>query len=153
MQLFTQTGDLGPSWFHIALRTLVLLSNSDSLLKSHRIADTLGADPTFVRKILKRLAKEDIVTVQGGRYGGYSMNRKPEDIKVGDVYRLLTKGGSSNIFSVKQTGTEAFISMIVSKAENKFKSILDEYTISDIEEYISPAISSACAQSLKVKNK
>ncbi len=143
MQLFTQIGDLGPSWFHIALRTLVLLSHSEILLKSHMIANTLGTDPTFVRKILKRFVKEDIVIAQGGRYGGYSLNKKPEDITVGDVYRLLTKGSPTNIFSVKQTGTEAFISLIISKAENKFKSILDEYTVSDIEKYISPSISSS----------
>ena len=149
MQLFTQTGDLGPSWFHIALRTLVLLSHSESLLKSHTIADILGADPTFVRKILKRLEKEGIVKAQGGRYGGYSMNKNPKDISVGDVYRMLTKDNTINIFTVKQTGTEAFISMIISKAENKFKSILDEYTISDIEKYISPSISSSYMLSIK----
>ncbi|MBN2041441.1 MAG: Rrf2 family transcriptional regulator [Spirochaetes bacterium] len=143
MQLFTQIGDLGPSWFHIALRTLVLLSHSESLLKSKIIADILGTDPTFVRKILKRLEKDEIVKAHGGRYGGYSISKKPEDITVGDVYRSLTKGGSVNIFSVKQTGTEAFISMIITKAENKFKSILDEYTISDIKKYISPAIPSS----------
>jgi Rrf2 family protein len=143
MQLFTQIGDLGPSWFHIALRTLVLLSHSETMLKSHVIANILGADPTFIRKILKRFAKEDIVLAQGGRYGGYTLNKKPEDITVGDVYRLLTRGSATNIFSVKQTGTEAFISTIVTKAENKFKSILDEYTIYDIKKYISPSISAS----------
>lgn len=152
MQLFTQIGDLGPSWFHIALRTLVLLSHSDSLLKSHVIANTIGADPTFVRKILKRFAKEGVVFVQGGRYGGYSLNKKPEDITVGDVYRLLTRENTVNIFSVKQTGTEAFISMIITKAENKFKSILDEYTIADIKKYISPSISHSNLHSNSNKN-
>ena len=147
MQLFTQTGDLGPSWFHIALRTLVLLSHSETMLKSHIISDILGADPTFIRKTLKRFVKEGVVIARAGRYGGYSLNKKPEDISVGDVYRLLTKGSPTNIFSVKQTGTEAYISMIISKAENKFKSILDDYTISDIEKYISPSISSSYLRS------
>jgi Rrf2 family protein len=149
MQLFTQIGDLGPSWFHIALRTLVLLSQSETMLKSHIIANTLGADPTFVRKILKRLAKEGIVIAHGGRYGGYTLNKKPEDITVGDVYRLLTRGSSVNIFSVKQTGTEAFISMIITKAENQFKSILDEYTISEIKKHISPSVSASYVHSHK----
>lgn len=149
MQLFIQIGDLGPSWFHISLRTLVLLSHSETLLQSNMIAETLGTDATFIRKILKKLSNEGIVSTQGGRYGGYSLNKNPEDIKVGDVYRLLTKGNSSNLFEMKQTGTEPYISMIVSKAENQFKQILDEYTISDIKKYISPSISSSCANSNK----
>ncbi|MGM0890568.1 MAG: hypothetical protein ACQEW5_27450 [Bacillota bacterium] len=52
MQLIIQAGDLGPKRFHVTLRTLVLLASSESMLKSHYIAERLGEDPTFVRKIL-----------------------------------------------------------------------------------------------------
>lgn len=56
MQLIIQAGGLGPKWFHVTLRTLILLASSESMLKSHYIAERLGEDPTFVRKILSKLA-------------------------------------------------------------------------------------------------
>ncbi|MBD5800209.1 hypothetical protein BHU24_18460 [Bacillus pseudomycoides] len=69
MQLIIQAGDLGPKWFHVALRTLVLLTSSESMLKSHYIAERLGEDPTFVRKILSKLAYADYVKSHGGDIG------------------------------------------------------------------------------------
>jgi|WetSurMetagenome_2_1015567.scaffolds.fasta_scaffold382987_2 Rrf2 family protein len=140
MQLFTQISDLGPNWFHVALRTLVLLAGSKDLMKSHVIADILGADPTFVRKILKRLARDGIVLAQGGRSGGYSLAKNSNTITVGDVYRSLSGGNTTNPLSVKPTGTESFIAMIVSRAETQFKAQLDTHTIRDIQQHIYPAL-------------
>lgn len=140
MQLFTQISDLGPNWFHVSLRTLVLLAGSNDLMKSHVIADVLGADPTFVRKILKRLAKSGIILVRGGRSGGYSLAKSSDSITVGDVYRALSNGTITNPLSVKPTGTESFIAMIVSRAEKRFKAELDTHTIRDIEQHLYPSL-------------
>jgi Rrf2 family protein len=140
VQLFAQTGDLGPNWFHVSLRTLVLLAGSNDLMKSHVIAGILGADPSFVRKILKRLAKNGIVLAQGGRSGGYSLARSSDDITVGDVYRALSGGTITSPLSVKPTGTEPFIAMIVSKAEKQFKTQLDAHTIRDIQQHAYSAL-------------
>jgi len=140
MQLFAQIGDLGPNWFHVSLRTLVLLAGSNDLMKSHVIAEILGADPTFVRKILKRLSKSGIVLAQGGRRGGYSLAKESDSITVGDVYRALSGETITNPLSVKPTGTESFIAMIVSKAEKRFKAQLDTHTIRDIQKHAYPAL-------------
>lgn len=140
VQLFAKIGDLGPNWFHVSLRTLVLLAGASDLMKSHVIAEILGADPTFVRKILKRLAKNGIVLAQGGRSGGYSLAKSDDSITVGDVYRALSGGTVTNPLSVKPTGTESFIAMIVSKAEKQFKAQLDTHTIRDIQRHAYPAL-------------
>ncbi|MDF2513978.1 MAG: Rrf2 family transcriptional regulator [Herbinix sp.] len=55
MQLFIQSGDLGPKWFHVAIRAMVLMADSEVLLKSNHIAELLGEDPTTIRKILSML--------------------------------------------------------------------------------------------------
>jgi DNA-binding IscR family transcriptional regulator len=57
MQLVVLAGDLGPKWFHVALRSLVLIAKSGDQLTSNQIAEKLDAESTFVRKILVRLAK------------------------------------------------------------------------------------------------
>jgi Rrf2 family protein len=140
VQLLSQIGDLGPNWFHVSLRALVLLAGSDQLMKSHVIADILGADPTFVRKILKRLAKSGIVSAHGGRSGGYSLAKNSDSITVGDVYNALGVSPVTSLSSVKPTGTESFIAMIVSKAEKQFNVQLRSYTIRDIQQHAYPTL-------------
>ena len=132
LQLILQSGDLGPKWFHVALRAMVLLARSENLLKSHYIAEIIGADPTFVRKILIQLSRTDLVVSHGGRYGGYALKQEPSKITVGDVYRVLGTTPPTPHWTVPSTGSELFISLIISKAEEEFQSILDRYTIEDL---------------------
>ena len=132
MQLLSQSGDLGPKWFHVALRTIVLISESDKLFKSHYIAEILEEDSTFIRKILMKLAKADIIETHSGRYGGYSLQKKPAEITVKDVYNAFDPDSPTPYWSVPSTGTELFISLIISKAEAEFQNILNNYTIEDI---------------------
>jgi Rrf2 family protein len=132
MQLLIQSGELGPTWFHVALRALVLLSKTDTLLKSQHIANELGAEPSYVRKILATLSKVEIVSAYGGREGGYTLAKAPREITVGEVYRALGTSPSTPYWSVPSTGTEKFISLLISKAELQFQSTLDAYTIEEI---------------------
>lgn len=132
MQFLIHSGDLGPSWFHVSLRALVLLSKSDSLLKSHVIAEALGTDTTYIRKILASLSKAQLVTTVSGRYGGYTLSKKASEITVGDVYRAPGTGPITPYWSVPKTGTEKMISMVLSKAEEQFQSVLNSFTIEDI---------------------
>jgi Rrf2 family protein len=132
MQLMIQAGDLGPKWFHVALRTLVLLASSDSMLKSHYIAEQLGEDPTFVRKIISKLVKSDYVKSHGGRYGGYRINISPKEITVKDVYHALGDTQANPFYTVPSTGVEFFISRIIDKAEKCFQVELSKFTIQDI---------------------
>lgn len=132
MQLLIQSGDLGPSWFHVSLRTLVLLSKSDTRLKSHVISQELGVEPTYIRKILASLSKAELVAAYGGRYGGYVLSKKASEITVGDVYRAPGKGQITPYWSVSNTGIEKMLSLILSKAEEQFQSVLNDYSIQDI---------------------
>lgn len=134
MQLFIQSGDLGPKWFHIALRAMALMANSDAILKSNHISELLGEEPTNVRKILSKLSKADLVQAYGGRYGGYGLKRKPNEITVKNVYNAF-EASPTPYTAVPSTGTELMISLIISKAEDQFQSSLNDYTISDIIKY------------------
>ncbi|OLS40745.1 Rrf2 family transcriptional regulator [Bacillus sp. MRMR6] len=135
MQLIIQAGDLGPKWFHVALRTLVLLASSESVIKSHHLAKLLGEDPTFVRKILSKLAKADYVKSHGGRYGGYMINISPEDITVKDVYQALGESSTTPFYTVPSTGVEFFISQIIDQAEKCFQEELNNFSIQDLVDF------------------
>ena len=135
MQLIIQAGDLGPKWFHVALRTLTLLASSENMLKSHQIARQLGEDPTFIRKILSKLAKADYVKSYGGRYGGYIINISPGEITVKAVYVALGDVSIIPFYTVPSTGVEFFISQIIDKAERKFQEELNGVTIQDLVDH------------------
>ncbi len=102
------------------------------MVKSNHIAEVIGEDPTFVLKILAKLAKEDLVKAFGGRYGGYMLEKDPRSITVLQVYQALGSSEKTPHWTVQSTGSELFISLIISKAEEKFQSTLANYTIEDI---------------------
>ncbi|MDR1603920.1 MAG: Rrf2 family transcriptional regulator [Gracilibacteraceae bacterium] len=132
MQLVSLVGDLGPKWFHVALRALTLLAQSETMLSSSHISDKLNTECTYLRKILVRLAKNGILTTHAGRYGGYELRKSAAEIFVGDVYRSLADSVTTPYYSVAATGAEQFISLIVSKAEKEFQATLDQFTIADL---------------------
>jgi Rrf2 family protein len=132
MQLLIQSGDLGPKWFHVALRSLAIIATEDKFMKSNEIASRLEEDATYIRKILVGLAKHDIIRTHGGRYGGYSMSKLPESITVKDVYKALSNEQINPYWSVPSTGTEQYISLIIAKAEEVFQKYLNEFTLADI---------------------
>ena len=131
MQIFIQSGDLGPKWFHVAIRAMILMAESDTLLKSNHIAELLGDDPTSIRKILSKLVKADLVKAHGGRYGGYSLEKDPSEITVKHIYNAF-ETLPTPYYSVPSTGSELYISLIISKAEEQFQTALHSYTIRDI---------------------
>ncbi|MFL0582835.1 Rrf2 family transcriptional regulator [Solibacillus silvestris] len=135
MQLLLKSGDLGPKWFHIALRSLVLLANNDHLLKSNEIAEVLSEDPSFVRKILSELAKSGYVDTFSGRYGGYKIACDPKKVTVKDIYLTVGKESIIPPQSTTSTGTETFISLIILKAETEFQNMLGQYTLEQIIQF------------------
>jgi Rrf2 family protein len=130
--MVVQSGDLGPRWFHVAIRAVVLMAGTESKLKSNYIAELLGEDPTAVRKILSKLAKAELVMPHGGRYGGYSLKKTPEEITIKDIYHAFENTPPLPYWEVPSTGSELYISMIIAKAEEEFQSVLKGYTIKDI---------------------
>lgn len=132
MQLVALAGDLGPKWFHIALRALVLIAKSNDILASTQIAERLGTESTFLRKILVRLAKSHLVISFPGRYGGYSLGKPASEITVLDVYQALVTTAPTPYYSVPSTGSEYYISLIITKGEKAFQSVLQDFTLEEL---------------------
>ena len=135
MQLLLKAGDLGPKWFHIALRSLALLANQPRLLKSSEIAAILKEDSTFVRKILAELAQAEYIETFSGRYGGYRLSCDPKAVTVKDIYKVLGKEVTTPQHSTGTTGTETFIALMILKAEEQFQATLDQYTLEQIVQF------------------
>ncbi len=72
-----------------ALRALIMMSAQDKKLQARLIAEQADVPPKFLETILAELKQHGLVDSKRGIFGGYFLARRPEDIMVGDVVRLL----------------------------------------------------------------
>ncbi len=125
-------GDLGPKWFHVALRAMVIIAQSSDMVTSSQLSEKLGCETTYLKKIMARLAKNDLIISYPGRYGGYILGRLASEITVLDVYQALVTTEPTPYYSVPPTGSEYYISLIVLKGEKAFQNVLKDFTIEEL---------------------
>lgn len=66
-----------------------MASHPDRLFSTSDLATSLGLGQATVSKVLKSLARHDLVAGVRGLHGGYSLARPPQEITVADVVDAL----------------------------------------------------------------
>ncbi len=74
-----------------ALEALIHLAEAydRGLVKIHAIAEAESIPEKFLESILVTLKNARVVTSRRGRDGGYRLRRPPQEIKVGEVARMI----------------------------------------------------------------
>ncbi|WP_020617271.1 RrF2 family transcriptional regulator [Paenibacillus daejeonensis] len=75
--------------FGLALQALALMTDHPCRHPSSHIADHLCSEATQIRRILAKLAQENILEVREGRDGGYWLARDPASLTFAEVYKAL----------------------------------------------------------------
>ncbi|MCP1118550.1 RrF2 family transcriptional regulator [Robbsia andropogonis] len=74
--------------FSIAVHILASLGYHEGAeVRSAELAESINAEPTFVRRTLSRLTKAGLVSATRGRNGACRLGRAPESITLLDIYR------------------------------------------------------------------
>ena len=74
--------------FSIAVHILASLGYHEGAeMRSAELAESINAEPTFVRRTLSRLTKAGLVVATRGRNGACRIGRAPESITLLDIYR------------------------------------------------------------------
>jgi DNA-binding IscR family transcriptional regulator len=63
--------------------------SEDETLKSEQMAQSVNTNAVVIRRILCALARGELVLSQTGSTGGSRLARRPEDITLLDVYRVV----------------------------------------------------------------
>jgi Rrf2 family protein len=134
MQEVAQYGDLGPTWFNTAIKSLAIMASTDELVSSMALAEELGVESSFIRKVLTKLMNESLVEGFGGRYGGYRILADPAKLTVYDVYVALSKDSYIKEQAVLQNKMDKLIAKIITEAEVQFSQVLGKYTIADLRD-------------------
>ena len=114
-----------------------------AVLPGEAISQQLNASPTYTQKILRKLVSADLITSVPGVKGGFKLRRKPEDIRVYDIYLAIE--GKQSLYS--STGVfhdmldleedrDCALTALMAEAENSWKSILKRETVASLYEEI-----------------
>lgn len=116
-----------------------LAVNAQDFRSARVLAESYGVPETFLRRILMDLRRAGFVEAQKGRIGGYKLAKRPEDIRIAQVIRVLEPeglelsyaqaGGRVGVLSLpKNCPTRPFWS----KLEEKLLKTLEEATLADL---------------------
>lgn len=74
-----------------AIKTLLFLDNmsSEQLYSAKKISESERIPLKFLEQILRELKQHKILKSERGAEGGYTFLKKPEDIKIIDVIRIV----------------------------------------------------------------
>lgn len=129
-----------------ALRSLINLGIASevgrSLVQVSELAESEQLPVKFLEQILQSLKDAGLVVSARGKFGGYRLAKKPKEITIGNVIRLID-GPLAPIGCVSQTAYEKCscpdeehcgLRMLMLDVRNAIAGILDRYTLADVVE-------------------
>ena len=108
-------------------------------LSSATLADSVNADPTFVRKSLSKLSKAGLVVTKRGKSGASALARPPRQITLLDIYRASAAPPAFAIHSYPvekrcpvSCHLKECMSEVLSQAQYSFERSLAKITVADL---------------------
>ena len=88
------------------LRCLLQVAQADAAqgMTVGEIASREGLSPAYVEKLLRLLAKGGILHSVRGTHGGYLLNRKPQEVTLGEVVKALGSVPTTEEICDRHTG-------------------------------------------------
>jgi len=80
----------------IGLHAMVLIAQSDKLVKVTEIARITGASKNHLSKVMQRFVKDGLIKSTRGPSGGFLLNKNADEITLLDIYQSV-EGEISNI--------------------------------------------------------
>lgn len=98
-----------------------------------------GISPRYIEQIFQKLKRAGIIGSKRGPAGGYFLNKKPEEITVGEIIRV-TEGGIDPVLCLDPEDStrpcdrlgECVTRLIWNEAGNRLKEYFDSVTIQDL---------------------
>ena len=108
-------------------------------ISSAALAESVHADPTFVRKSLSKLSKAGLVVTTRGKNGASILTRSPEQVTLLDIYRASAAPAALAIHNYPvekrcpiSRNIKGCMSSVLKKAQNSFETSLDQITLADV---------------------
>src|SRR6202521_2671639 len=108
-------------------------------ISSTILAESVNADPTFVRKSLSKLSRAGLIVTTRGKNGASTLTRPPKQITLLDIYRASAAPPTFAIHSYPvekkcpiSSNIKGCMSSVLEKAQDSFENTLDGITLADV---------------------
>ena len=108
-------------------------------VSSATLAESVKADPTFVRKSLSKLSKAGLIVTTRGKNGASTLTRSPEQVTLLDIYRASAAPPTFAIHNYPvekrcpiSRNIKECMSSVLKKGQSSFESALDRITLADV---------------------
>jgi Rrf2 family protein len=108
-------------------------------IPSGALAESVNADPTFIRKALSKLSKAGLVSTTRGKNGASTLTRSPHKITLLDVYRASAAPPTFAIHAYPpykkcpiSSNIKDSMSSVLRKAQDSFENTLKGITLADL---------------------
>ncbi len=126
--------------FSVALHLLAMISESKELLSSQILADSIGTNASYVRKVIALLKNAGLIVSHQGR-SGYRLNKSAKEMSLLEIYFATQEVEHIHLFQMHQhTNKECPVGMhiesamepIFSKFEKQLEKELKQQTLDDV---------------------
>ena len=126
--------------FSIAVHLLLALGlNCERELTSANLAMSVNTSPSFVRRILAKLSKANLVATTTGKNGFSSLAKPAEKISMLEIYKAVDAPKTFAIhdypaqhFCSVSVNIEKTMTKILERAQNSFENSLGETSLAEI---------------------
>lgn len=87
--------------FSVALHILVMISESREVLTSQALAESVGTNASYIRKVIALLKHADLISSHQGR-SGYRLNKSPQEISLLEIYLATQEVERIHLFQIHQ---------------------------------------------------
>ena len=91
--------------FSVAVHLLILISESPTPINSEQMAERVGTNASYIRKILALLKKAEIVDSHRG-IGGYSLTVAPNQLTLLRIYQAVTDEHKIHLLDIHQNPSD-----------------------------------------------
>ena len=123
---------------------LLYMLPDKAVLPGEVISQQLGASPTYFQKILRKLVRADLITSVPGVKGGFKLKKKPEEIRIYDIYLAIegrqsfysSSGTLNQMLSINIEENYCMINDLMGEAEEAWKSVLQRETVASLSKKV-----------------
>lgn len=94
--------------FSSAIHTLILIAEAEKPLTSEEIADSVGTNASYIRKLVGLLKKRNIIESRRG-ISGFALKPKSEELTLFQIYQAIYETENPHIFDLHQNPNDQCI--------------------------------------------
>lgn len=87
--------------FSVALHILTMISESRAVLSSQALAESVGTNASYIRKVIALLKNAGLIMSSQGR-SGYQLTKSPKDITLLEIYFATQEVDHIQLFQIHQ---------------------------------------------------